>query len=142
MLEANLTAAGSARILARSAIVKRPWTRFVLPVDQDIYLRHRRQLFASGAPHGCELRLLKSNGESFWVALEARLAEGEGRTRVCRTVLSDITERKRAEETLRTSEARHRTLFQNSPDALLTLAPPNWTFTSCNAASIAMFCRA
>jgi len=138
VLEANLTAAGLLDA-TRSTIVKQPWSRFVLPADQDIYFRHRRQLFASGAPHGCELRLLKSNGESFWVALEARLAEGEARTRVCRTVLSDISDRKRAEETLRMSEARHRTLFQNSPDALLTLAAPSWTFSSCNAASIAMF---
>ncbi|MEI9938270.1 MAG: ATP-binding protein [Pseudomonadota bacterium] len=138
VVEANLTAAGLLDA-TRSAIVKQPWTRFVLPADQDIYLMHRRQLFSSGAPHGCELRLVKSNGESFWVGLEARLAEGDDRTRVCRTVLSDISERKRGEETLRSSEARHRTLFQNSPDALLTLAPPHWQFTSCNAASIAMF---
>ncbi len=114
VLEANLTAAGLLD-KARSAIVKQPWSRFVFPADQDIYFRHRRQLFASGAPHGCELRLLKANGESFWVRLEARVAEGDDRARVCRTVLSDISERKRAEETLRTSEARHRTLFQIRP---------------------------
>jgi len=139
VLEANLTAAGLLDV-ARGAIVKQPWSRFVLPDDQDVYLMHRRQLLASGAPQGCELRLLKANGESFWVRLEARVAEGNDRARVLRTVLSDITERKRGEEALRTSEARHRILFQNSPDALLTLAPPNWTFASCSAASIAMFC--
>jgi len=138
VLEANLTAAGLLDA-ARSAVVTQPWTRFVFPADQDIYLRHRRELFSSGAPHGCELRLVKANGEAFWVRLDARVAEGADRTRVCRTVLSDISERKRADETLRISEARHRTLFQNSPDALLTLAPPIWTFTSCNAASISMF---
>ncbi|MEO7034702.1 MAG: ATP-binding protein [Polyangiaceae bacterium] len=138
VLEANLTAAGLLDV-TRSAIVKQPWSRFVLPADQDIYYSHRRQLLSSGAPHGCELRLLKSSGEPFWVRLEARLAEGDGGTRVCRTVLSEISERKRAEETLRSSEARHRTLFQNSPAALLTLAPPDWRFSSCNAASISMF---
>jgi two-component system, cell cycle sensor histidine kinase and response regulator CckA len=138
VLEANLTAAGLLDA-TRSAIVKQPWSRFVFPDDQDIYFKHRRQLLASGAPHGCELRLLKSNGDCFWVALEARVADGDARTRVCRTVLSDISDRKRAEETLRASDARHRTLFQNSPDALLTLTPPDWSFSSCNAASIAMF---
>ena len=138
VLEANLTAAGLLDA-SRSAIVKQPWTRFVLPLDQDLYFKHRRQLLASGAPHGCELRLVKANGESIWVRLEARIAEGENRTRVTRTVLIDISERKRGEDALRTSEARHRALFQNSPDALLTLAPPNWAFLSCNAASVAMF---
>ena len=138
VLEANLTAAGLLDA-ARSALVKQRWTRFVLPADQDIYLNHRKQLFSSGAPHGCELRLVKSNGESFWVRLEARVADGEDSTRVLRTVLSDITERKCVEESLRASEARHRLLFQNSPDALLTLAPPNWLFLSGNTASTAMF---
>lgn len=138
VLEANLTAAGLLEV-ARSVIVKQPLTRFVFAADQDIYFKHCRQLFASGAPHGCELRLVKASGEWFWVWLEARVAEGNERARVCRTVLTDISERKRGEETLRTSEARHRTLFQNSPDALLTLAPPNWAFSSCNAASVAMF---
>src|SRR5450432_3543733 len=49
VMDANLTAAGLLDA-ARSALVKKPWTSFVLPADQDIYLRHRRQLFSSGAP--------------------------------------------------------------------------------------------
>jgi len=137
VLESNLTAAGLLDV-TRAAIANQPWSRFVFPADQDVYFLHRKQLFASGAPLGCELRLRKSNGESFWVRLESRIAERDGRTRICRTVLSDISDRKRAELTLQASEARHRTLFQNSPDALLTLAPPDWRFTACNAASIAV----
>ena len=138
VLESNLTAAALLDA-TRSALVKQPWSRFVFPADQDLYFKHRKQLFSNGAPHGCELRLIKTNGEPFWVRLEARVAEGVEHTRVCHTILIDITERKRAEETLKLSEARHRALFQDSPDALLTLAPPHWTFTSCNAASVAMF---
>ena len=138
VLEANLAAA-SLLDVTRSGLVKQPWSRFVLPADQDAYFKHRRQLVSSGAPHGCELRLLTSSGESFWVRLEARLAQGEDGRKITRTVLIDIRERKRSEETLQASEARHRTLFQNSPDALLTLGTPDWAFTSCNAASIAMF---
>jgi PAS domain S-box-containing protein len=40
---------------------------------------------------------------------------------------------------LRESEARFRGLFQSSGDALMTLAPPSWSFTSGNPAAIAMF---
>jgi len=138
VLEANLTAA-SLLDAPRSAIVKRAWTRFVLPADQDVLFKHRRELFTSGLPRTCELRLMKASGEPFWVRIESRIAGGEGGSRVCRTILSDITEHKRWEEALQASEARHRTLFQNSPDALLTLTPPDWSVSSCNAASVAMF---
>jgi PAS domain S-box-containing protein len=47
-------------------------------------------------------------------------------------VITDITERKRTEE-------RFRTLFEGSRDALMTLAPPSWRFTSGNPAALAMF---
>jgi len=138
VLEANLTAAGLLGV-PRSAIIAQPLTRFVLPADQDIYFIHRRGLFADGAPRGCELRLLDANGGTFWARLEARLAEGDGQARTARTVLSDISERKRAEAALQASEARHRALLQDPPDAFFSLSPPNWTFSSCNAASVAMF---
>ena len=47
--------------------------------------------------------------------------------------------RKQQEDALRESETRHRLLFDGSRDALLTLAPPTWQFTSGNPAAVAMF---
>jgi len=44
-----------------------------------------------------------------------------------------------AADSLRASEQRHRTLFESSRDALMTLAPPSWKFTSANPAALAMF---
>lgn len=40
---------------------------------------------------------------------------------------------------LRESEVRHRTLFESSQDAMMTLAPPSWTYTSGNPAMLRMF---
>ncbi len=54
-------------------------------------------------------------------------------------VANDITERKHAEERLHNSEVRHRTLFESTQDAVMTLAPPLWKFTSGNPATWAMF---
>jgi PAS domain S-box-containing protein len=51
----------------------------------------------------------------------------------------DVSERKRVEEELRRSEQRYRVLLESSCDAIMTLAPPAWKFTSGNPACIEMF---
>ncbi len=136
--EANLTVATLLGV-APGALVDQPLTRFILPADQDIFYQHQKQLFNTGARQVCELRIARSDGATCWVRLEATTAEKVEGVRVHRTVVSDISARKRAEETLRASEARHRILFEQSHDALMTLAPPDWRFTSGNATTLAMF---
>jgi PAS domain-containing protein len=48
ILEANLTAAKLLGV-ARSALVKQPLSRFILPEDQDIHYLHRKALLETGA---------------------------------------------------------------------------------------------
>ncbi|WP_319576117.1 PAS domain S-box protein [uncultured Desulfobacter sp.] len=100
IVEANLTAA---TLLGtnRSALIKQPISRFILKEDQDIYYLHRKQLFEVGGPQECELRLVKPDGTHFWAHLTVIAAQAEDGATVCRVVLSDITERRRAEEELR-----------------------------------------
>jgi PAS domain S-box-containing protein len=49
------------------------------------------------------------------------------------------TLRKQEQDALKESEERYRTLFRSSRDAIMTLAPPTWTFTSGNPATVSMF---
>jgi PAS domain S-box-containing protein len=49
------------------------------------------------------------------------------------------TERQEAVKELRENEERFRSLFESSRDALMTLEPPSWTFTSGNQATVEMF---
>jgi len=44
-----------------------------------------------------------------------------------------------AEETIRESELRYRLLFENSKDAMMTLEPPSWRFSSGNQAIFEIF---
>ena len=48
-------------------------------------------------------------------------------------------ERKQAEDKLRESEAKYRHLFEGSREAIMTLEPPSWHFTSGNPAAVEMF---
>jgi len=70
---------------------------------------------------------------------DTRLKDEAGRTIGLVAFGQDITERQQAEEALRKSEERYRVLFDASSDALMTLSPPAWSFTACNATTVAMF---
>jgi len=135
IIEANLTAAGLLGV-ARGALVKQPLTRFILPEDQGIYYRHREQLFETGAPQVCEMRLAKKNGAQFWARLEATAVQGADGAPVCRAVMIDITERKRVEEELWEShEEKYRRLFELESDALFLIDNERGTICEVNRAA-------
>ena len=100
ILEGNLTAAGLLGV-ARGALVKQRLTTFILREDQDIYYLHRKHLFETGAPQVCEFRMLRANAAPFWARMAATAVPDADGALVCRAVMSDITDRKRAEEEIR-----------------------------------------
>ena len=107
VLEANLTAAKLLGV-SRSALVRQPLSRFILPEDQDIHYRHRKQLFETGLPQVCELRLVRKDAAPFWARVETTTAQDPGGATVYRAVVSDITERKRVDQALETTNAELR----------------------------------
>jgi PAS domain S-box-containing protein len=109
ILEANLTAAKLLGV-ARSALVKQPLSRFILPQDQDTYYLHRKTLLETGAPQAWECRLLKKDAGPFWAQVEATTAPGVDGAPVCRAVVSDITERKLEAEKREKVETQYRQL--------------------------------
>ena len=54
-------------------------------------------------------------------------------------VLRDVTGQRRQDDRLRESEERYRVLFEQSQDAMATLAAPSWRFTSANPATLTLF---
>jgi diguanylate cyclase (GGDEF)-like protein/PAS domain S-box-containing protein len=95
IIEANLAAAWLLGV-ARTTLVKQPLTRFVQRNDHGSFHLRRKQLFESGDPQTCELRMLKSDGTEFSAHLTATTAHGASGSPVGRVVLTDITERKQA----------------------------------------------
>jgi PAS domain S-box-containing protein len=128
ILEANLTAATLLGV-PRGALVNQPISRFILQADQDTYYLRRKQLFDTGEPQTWELRMLYKGGTPFWAHLVATAAQdpaaNSGRdvygsspagasqgSPVLRVVMSDVTERKLAEETLQLRSAELRRLAE------------------------------
>jgi PAS domain S-box-containing protein len=125
ILEANLTAAGLLGV-ERSALVRQPFTHFVVPEDQDILYRHRQLLLGTSTSQTCELRLTRTAAAPFWAQLEMATAQDVDGAPVCRIVISNITERVCAEqerqqagEALRRREREFSALVQNAPDMIV-----------------------
>ncbi len=103
ILEANLTGATLLGV-ARGELARQPLSRFVVGDDADAYYLNHRQLFRTGEPRAFELRLLRKGGAPFTAWIEAIVATDERGARICRKVVSDITERKAIQEKLRHSQ--------------------------------------
>ncbi len=94
VLETNITASSLLGV-TRGALVNQSITRFIFKEDQDIYYRQHKQLFETGAPQECELRMVKKDGTEFWAHLKASAAQDADDAPEYRMVISDITGRKR-----------------------------------------------
>jgi PAS domain S-box-containing protein len=96
IVRANLTAA-SLLGLARSALVKKPFLRFILKSDQDRYYKlERRRFLENGEPQSYELQMARSDGTQFWAHVAATDAEGPEGAPELRIVFFDITDSKSA----------------------------------------------
>jgi len=99
ILEANLAAVTMLGV-TRKALIKQPFSRFILAEDADHYYLLRKKMVELSEPQVQDLRMVKEDGSSFWVRLAASLAR-EHETAMLRIALSDVTELKRVEEDLR-----------------------------------------
>lgn len=94
--QANLTASGLFGVV-RSALLNQPISQRVLPDDQNLYYRHRKQLMESGEAQTFELRMKRDDSAPFWAHLTMTAALDAENESEFRAVLIDISERKQAE---------------------------------------------
>ncbi len=123
ILQANLTLANRLEC-TRQALVGRPLSRFVSRESADAYTLQVRRLFESGEPASFEVSMTTAAGLPIWMLIDAAVRDDlPSATRSCRVTLTDVTERKRAEETLRAEQERFRTFFDLSPLGKAMMAP-------------------
>jgi PAS domain S-box-containing protein len=120
----TITGYPASRLLARPEL----WSSLIHPEDAQIW-RGCLQALTRVRDHGeAEFRIRAADGTARvlharcrlrWAAAES--AGDPGETALVDATLTDITERRRAEETVRISETRLRTIFNTVADGIITI---------------------
>jgi PAS domain S-box-containing protein len=119
ILEVNRT--GAAMLGSNpEALANKPLSSFVCKDNYATYYSHLRQVLGTKTRRTCEIRLERYDGYRFHTLFESiPVRDLGGRFTRCRTVISDISELKRAEEALRESEELHRVTLSSISDTVL-----------------------
>jgi PAS domain S-box-containing protein len=106
-------------------------------VQQDVE-QVRRLLRGELAVYRAEKRYVARSGKEIWGQVQVTVVRNtDGIFRYFLAIVGDITARKRVEEGLQRSEAKFRTLYDSTGDAVMLLDEKG--FFDCNPASLAMF---
>jgi len=104
---------------------------FVHPDDRElVWSRHRDRLNGEELPERYEFHGIRKDGSICWLEINSSRIEFQGKPAI-QVAYVDITERKNAEEALRDSESKYRTLVENLPQKIF-LKDKNSVYVSCN----------
>lgn len=88
-------------------------------VDPEVRRQSSDLLVTQGQVHNREIQLVRRDGRRIWASENARaVRDAQGALLYFEGTLLDVTERKRAEDALRHSEERYRTLVDQSQDGV------------------------
>ncbi|MBI4962949.1 MAG: GAF domain-containing protein [Desulfomonile tiedjei] len=112
IMEANIVGAGLLGADA-SSLIKQPLSRFVHEDDRNAYFMCFKRMAEDVDAESCDLRFVSLSGSVFDAHLDSLAVKTlEGRTSEVRIAASDITDRKRGEETLLRTTRALRTLSE------------------------------
>ena len=110
-------------------------SELVWPDDREmVTTRHWKRLAGVDLPEAYDMRIITSAGQMRWIMLSVARIHWQGKPATL-NLLTDITDRKRAEAALRIAEENYRNLVENSYDTIYTMSPdgvftflsPSWT---------------
>ncbi|MBI5095404.1 MAG: response regulator [Candidatus Hydrogenedentes bacterium] len=124
---------------SRGQLLRMTWSELTHPEDLDDDLKQFNRLLAGEIDgYATEKRFICAGGRIMPSELAVRcVRDPDGRVDYLVALVQDITDRKQAEEELRRSETKFRTLYNSTSDAVMLLDEKG--FFDCNRASLAMF---
>jgi PAS domain S-box-containing protein len=138
ILEANLTASSLLGI-HRGAMINSSFHRFVIEVDRVIYHQQSKKLTQTGLPQACDIRIKRGDGSQFWAQVDMSAGLDVAGGYAQRVVLSDITERKQAQDALRESEQQYRDMFEKNTAIKLFIDPGSGAILRANQAAAGFY---
>jgi len=132
ILSANLTATQLLGVPS-GGLVGRPIQQFIVPADQDIYYLYCKKLFETGQRQSCELRLLRPDRSHFWAQFISTFAPDASGQSSHRIVLTDIDERKVAQDKIRISDFALKAVSQG-----VLITTPELRIVNANEALLSM----
>ncbi|MCX7161638.1 MAG: ATP-binding protein, partial [Rhodocyclales bacterium] len=121
----------------RQKLLRRSLTSLVLAEDQPRWLALFMTVQQQGGKGTVDVAVQRGDGTLFQAQIDCgRQEAGDGALRVA---LSDISRRKQAEQTLRSSEALFRTMFEQSDLVMLLIEPDSGAIVDANAAAVRFY---
>jgi two-component system, LuxR family, sensor kinase FixL len=115
------------------------WNSLVIEQDRSLIKQQLENVLSGHHPPPIEFRIYRRDGQLRWIRKQVvPYVDVHNRLFAYDSLLTDITEMKRAEETLRESEERFRLLFEDDLTGNY-LAAPNGEILLCNQAFVDIF---
>ena len=141
IIQANLT---GANLLgkARPKLINMRFAHFVDPESEAQLYQHFLSVIKQGHKLACDLTLKRDDGSSFYARLESiridapvEQRKGNAGTRSIRVAVIDITDRKKTEDAMRSSEERFRGMFERHNAIMLLVEPVTGRIVLANQAA-------
>jgi len=126
---------------SKEELTSKPFQEFIHPADRELVLdRHLKRLGGHDLPSVYPFRIVKKDGNVRWVELNTVLITWEGRPATL-NFMSDITERKQAEEALQESEKKFRVLTETAASGIFILQGEKFVYVNPASEAITGYSR-